>query len=166
MSATANEQIPALDDHDRRILDELQRDARLTNQELADKVGLSPSACWRRVRALEDNGVILRYAAILDPKKVGVGECVFAHISLNRHSDELNRQFAEAIRQRPEVMECYYTTGDADFLLRVAIPSVAAYDRFLQDVVFSGQFFSQVRSNFALRQIKFETALPIERHAG
>lgn len=166
MSATVNEQIPALDDHDRRILDELQRDARLTNQELADKVGLSPSACWRRVRALEDNGVILRYAAILDPKKVGVGECVFAHISLNRHSDELNRQFAEAIRQRPEVMECYYTTGDADFLLRVAIPSVAAYDRFLQDVVFSGQFFSQVRSNFALRQIKFETALPIERHAG
>ena len=166
MSATVNEQIPALDDHDRRILDELQRDARLTNQELADKVGLSPSACWRRVRALEENGVILRYAAILDPKKVGVGECVFAHISLNRHSDELNRQFAEAIRQRPEVMECYYTTGDADFLLRVAIPSVAAYDRFLQDVVFSGQFFSQVRSNFALRQIKFETALPIERHAG
>jgi len=166
MSATVNEQIPALDDHDRRILDELQRDARLTNQELADKVGLSPSACWRRVRALEDNGVILRYAAILDPKKVGVGECVFAHISLNRHSDDLNRQFAEAIRQRPEVMECYYTTGDADFLLRVAIPSVAAYDRFLQDVVFSGQFFSQVRSNFALRQIKFETALPIERHAG
>lgn len=162
MTASTDEQIPALDDHDRRILEELQRDARLTNQELADKVGLSPSACWRRVKALEDNGVILRYAAILDPKKVGVGECVFAHISLNRHSDELNRQFAEAIRQRPEVMECYYTTGDADFLLRVAIPSVAAYDRFLQDVVFSGQFFSQVRSNFALRQIKFETALPID----
>ena len=166
MTKAADEQIPALDDHDRRILEELQRDARLTNQELAEKVGLSPSACWRRVKALEDNGVILRYAAILDPKKVGVGECVFAHISLNRHSDELNRQFAEAIRQRPEVMECYYTTGDADFLLRVAIPSVAAYDRFLQDVVFSGQFFSQVRSNFALRQIKFETALPIKGNAG
>lgn len=162
MTTAANGQIPALDEHDRRILEELQRDARLTNQELAEKVGLSPSACWRRVKALEENGVILRYAAILDPKKVGVGECVFAHISLNRHSDELNRQFAETIRQRPEVMECYYTTGDADFLLRVAIPSVAAYDRFLQDVVFSGQFFSQVRSNFALRQIKFETALPID----
>lgn len=162
MSKSQEEQIPALDSHDRRILEELQQNARLTNQELAEKVGLSPSACWRRVKALEDNGVILRYAAILDPKKVGVGECVFAHISLTRHSDELNRQFAEAIRRRPEVMECYYTTGDADFLLRVAIPSVAAYDRFLQDVVFSGQFFSQVRSNFALRQIKFETALPLQ----
>ena len=162
MARTATDELPRLDSHDRRILNELQRDARLTNQELAKTIGLSPSACWRRVKAMEESGVILRYAAILDPKKVGYGECVFAHISLDRHSGDLSSHFAETMREQPEVMECYYTTGDADFLLRVAIPSVAAYDEFLQNVIFSAPSFSQVRSNFALRQIKFETALPIE----
>lgn len=151
-----------LDIHDRRILIELQGDARLTNQVLAQRVGLSSSACWRRVKALEEAGVILRYTAILDPKKVGIGECVFAHVTLARHSLAMNRQFADAIRIRPEVMECFYTTGDADMLMRVATPSVSAYDRFLEDYVFSAPGISQVRSNFALRQIKFETALPLQ----
>ena len=150
-----------LDTQERRILMELQGDARLTNQELAQRVGLSPSACWRRVKALEETGVILRYTAILDPKKVGLGECVFAHVTLARHSLAMTHEFAAAIRDRPEVMECFFTTGDADILLRVAIPSVSAYDKFLEDFVFSAPGISQVRSNFALRQIKFETALPI-----
>ena len=150
-----------LDIHDRRILIELQGDARLTNQVLAQRVGLSSSACWRRVKALEEAGVILRYAAILDPKKVGFGECVFAHVTLLRHSLAMTHELADSIRSRPEVMECFYTTGDADMLMRVATPSVSAYDRFLEDYVFSAPGISQVRSNFALRQIKFETALPI-----
>lgn len=150
-----------LDAHERRILIELQDDARLTNQDLAQRVGLSPSACWRRVKALEESGVILRYAAILDPKKVGLGECVFAHVTLTRHSLASTHEFADAIRDRPEVMECFFTTGDADILMRVATPSVSAYDRFLEDFVFSAPGISQVRSNFALRQIKFETALPL-----
>ncbi len=150
-----------LDTYERRILIELQGDARLTNQELAQRVGLSPSACWRRVKALEEAGVILRYAAILDPKKVGLGECVFAHVTLARHSLAMTHEFADAIRDRPEVMECFFTTGDADILMRVATPSVSAYDRFLEEFVFSAPGISQVRSNFALRQIKFETALPI-----
>ena len=150
-----------LDAPERRILIELQGDARLTNQELAQRVGLSPSACWRRVKALEEAGVILRYAAILDPKKVGLGECVFAHVTLTRHSLATTHEFADAIRDRPEVMECFFTTGDADILLRVATPSVSAYDRFLEEFVFSAPGISQVRSNFALRQIKFETALPL-----
>ena len=150
-----------LDTQERRILIELQGDARLTNQELAQRVGLSPSACWRRVKALEGAGVILRYAAILDPKKVGFGECVFAHVTLARHSLATTHEFADAIRDRPEVMECFFTTGDADILLRVATPSVSAYDRFLEEFVFSAPGISQVRSNFALRQIKFETALPL-----
>lgn len=150
-----------LDAAERRILIELQGDARLTNQELAQRVGLSPSACWRRVKALEEAGVILRYAAILDPKKVGLGECVFAHVTLTRHSLATTHEFADAIRDRPEVMECFFTTGDADILLRVATPSVSAYDRFLEEFVFSAPGISQVRSNFALRQIKFETALPL-----
>ena len=105
--------------------------------------------------------MILRYTAILDPKKVGLGECVFAHVTLARHSLAMTHEFADAIRGRPEVMECFFTTGDADILLRVATPSVSAYDRFLEDFVFSAPGISQVRSNFALRQIKFETALPI-----
>ncbi len=150
-----------LDTQERRILMELQGDARLTNQELAQRVGLSPSACWRRVKALEEAGVILRYTAILDPKKVGLGECVFAHVTLARHSLAMTHEFADAVRDRPEVMECFFTTGDADILLRVAIPSVSAYDKFLEDFVFSAPGISQVRSNFALRQIKFETALPL-----
>jgi Lrp/AsnC family transcriptional regulator, leucine-responsive regulatory protein len=150
-----------LDRYERRILEILQNDARLTNQELAQQVGLSPSACWRRVKALEEAGVILRYAAILDPKKAGVGECVFAHVSLARHSRELSEAFAALMLARPEVLECFFTTGDADVLLRVAIPSVSAYDAFLENVVFTAPGVSQVHSNFSLRQIKFETSLPL-----
>ncbi len=151
-----------LDTHERRILIELQGEARLTNQELAQRVGLSSSACWRRVKALEEAGVILRYAAILDPKKVGFGECVFAHVTLVRHSLAMTHEFADTIRTRPEVMECFHTTGDADILMRVATPSVSAYDRFLEDFIFSAPGISRVSSNFALRQIKFETALPLQ----
>ncbi len=150
-----------LDAQERRILIELQGNARLTNQDLAQRVGLSPSACWRRVKALEEAGVILRYAAILDPKKVGLGECVFAHVTLARHSLVMTHEFADSIRDRPEVMECFFTTGDADILMRVATPSVSAYDKFLEEFVFAAPGISQVRSNFALRQIKFETALPL-----
>jgi DNA-binding Lrp family transcriptional regulator len=151
-----------LDRFERRILIALQANARLTNQELAKQVGISPSACWRRVKALEEAGVILHYAAILDPRKVGLGECVFAHISLTRHSSTLTKEFAESIRVRPEVMECFFTTGDADVLLRVVTPSVSSYDKFLEEFIFAAPGISQVRSNFALRQIKFETALPLQ----
>ena len=151
-----------LDRLERRILVQLQNDARLTNHELAERVGLSPSACWRRVKALEDTGVIRRYAAILDPAKVGLGECVFAHISLAQHAESVTEEFAAAVVKRPEVMECFNTTGDSDVLLRVVVPSVAAYDDFLHDFVFRAPGVSQVRSNFALRQVKFETALPLK----
>lgn len=149
----------ALDRYERSILMALQADGRLTNQELARKVGLSPSACWRRVKGLEDAGVILRYTAILDPKKVGVGETVFAHISLQRHSKSSSGEFAELMRKQPEVMECFFTTGAADVILRVAIPGVGAYDSFLENVIFNAPSVAQVHSDFALRQIKFETAL-------
>ncbi len=161
MSRQSDTPVP-LDIFERRILVALQENARLTSQELAERVGLSASACWRRVKALEDAGVIKRYAAILDPKKVGLGECVFAHISLTRHSETLTREFAESIRARREVMECFHTTGTSDMLLRVVCPSVSAYDDFLHDFVFKARGIAQVHSNFALREVKFETALPIE----
>ncbi len=162
MSQTGSTTAVPLDRYEKRILVALQADARLTNQDLARKVGLSPSACWRRVKALEDSGVILRYAAILDPKKIGIGESVFAHVSLTRHSKALGVEFAELMRAHPEVMECFFTSGTADILLRVATPSVSAYDEFLENVIFSAEGVSQVHSNFALRQIKFETALPLK----
>jgi Lrp/AsnC family leucine-responsive transcriptional regulator len=150
-----------LDRYERDILLALQTNGRLTNQDLAQMVGLSPSACWRRVKGLEDTGVILRYTAILDPGKVGIGETVFAHVSMQRHSKSSIADFAELMRKQPEVMECFFTTGAADVILRVATPSVAAYDDFLENVIFNTPGVSQVHSDFALRQIKFETALPL-----
>lgn len=152
---------PSFDRYERRILIELQANARLTNLELAERVKLSPSACWRRVKALEESGVILRYAAILDPKKVGLGETVFAHISVVRHSSTLTTGVAEALCKHPDVMECFLTAGDADLLMRVVTSGISAYDEFLEETVFKTPGISQVRSNFALRQVKFETALPI-----
>lgn len=151
----------SLDRYERSILIALQEDGRLSNQDLARKIGLSPSACWRRVKRLEDSGVIQRYTAILDPKKIGIGETVFAHVSMARHSKKSSVEFAELMQEQACVMECFFTTGAADIILRVATPSVVAYDHFLEDVIFNARGVSQVRSDFALRQIKFETALPL-----
>lgn len=161
MDVPAHGEAVSLDRYERSILIALQADGRLTNQDLARRVGLSPSACWRRVRALEETGVIRRYTAILDPKKAGFGETVFAHISLARHTQTSSMEFAELMREQPGVMECFFTTGAADILLRVATPSVAAYDHFLENVIFNAPGVSQVHSDFALRTIKFETALPL-----
>ena len=161
MGVKHENQAVSLDRYEYGILRALQADGRLTNQDLAQKVGLSPSACWRRVKSLEEAGVILRYSAILDPSKVGIGETVFAHISLKRHSKELGAEFAELMRKQPEVMECFFTTGAADVILRVVTSSVAAYDEFLENVIFNARGVSQVHSDFALRQIKYETALPL-----
>jgi DNA-binding Lrp family transcriptional regulator len=155
-----NEAVP-LDRYEYRILKALQGDGRLTNQDLSQQVGLSPSACWRRVKGLEEAGVILRYTAILDPDKVGIGETVFAHISLKRHSKALSVEFAALMRKQPDVMECFFTTGAADVILRVATSSVAAYDEFLENVIFTARGVSQVHSDFTLRRIKYETALPL-----
>ena len=155
-----SEAVP-LDRYERSILIALQADGRLTNQDLARQVGLSPSACWRRVKGLEDTGVIQRYTAILDPKKAGIGETVFTHVSLARPSKTSSTKFANLMQEQPEVMECFFTTGAADVILRVATPSVAAYDHFLENVIFNTPSVSQIHSDFALRQIKFETALPL-----
>ncbi len=161
MGVKHENQAVSLDRYEYGILRALQADGRLTNQDLAQKVGLSPSACWRRVKSLEETGVILRYSAILDPSKVGIGETVFAHISLKRHSKALSAEFAELMRNQPEVMECFFTTGAADVILRVVTSSVAAYDEFLENVIFNARGVSQVHSDFTLRQIKYETALPL-----
>jgi DNA-binding Lrp family transcriptional regulator len=146
-----------MDRTDLRILDALQQDGRQSNQALADRVGISTAACWRRVRALEEEGVIERYAALLSRPKLGLDLCAFVHISLARHVQESTVPFEQAVMERPEVMECFATTGDADFILRVVTTSIEAFDKLPQ--------VSQVRSNIALRELKLDTALalPLDR---
>lgn len=150
-----------LDRYETRILTELQRNSRLTNQDLADRIGLSPSPCWRRVRQLEDSGVIRRYATLLDPRKVGVGESVFCNVTLERHTEGAVERFEAEVVRHPEILECYAMTGEADYLLRVVVPEVSAYDRFLQDFIFRLPGVDHVKSNFALREVKYDTALPL-----
>ena len=144
-----------------KILQLLQLQGRLTNQELADRVGLSPSPCWRRVKELEAAGVIRRYAAILDPEKVGCGECVFTLINLEMHNRESLEAFGRAVAERPEILECYAMTGDADFILKVQVPNIRAYERLLNDVIFRIPGIRHVKSSFTLREVKNDTALPL-----
>ena len=150
-----------MDRTDLRILRALQRDGRLSNQALAESVGISTAACWRRVRALEEDGIIEGYAALLSRPGLGLNLCAFVHVSLARHVKESTATFEGAILQREEVLECFATTGDADFILRVVTEDIASLDRFLEDFLFSLPQISQVRSNIALRELKLDTALPL-----
>ena len=146
---------------DRQILAALQRDSRLTMQELADKVGMSSSAVWRRVRSLEDAGIIDRYAVIVNPKKAGFGLSSMVHVSLARHEQANVEHFIREVLQHPEVLECFATSGEADFHLRVVVEDIDAYNTFLDDFIFKLPGVSQVRSNIVLKEIKADTALPL-----
>jgi len=149
-----------LDDIDRRILDRLQRDGRLSNADLAQEVGLSPSPCWRRVKALEEAGVIKGYAARLDAKAVGLSVTVFMSVSLTTQVEKALQDFERATAERPEVMECYLMTGDSDYLLRIVVPDLEAYERFVMDFTkIAG--IAQIRSSLALRTVKQGAALPL-----
>jgi len=152
---------PALDATDWRILDRLQDDARLTNVELAKAVHLSPSPCLARVRGLEEAGLISRYVTLLDPVKVGLTVSVFISVSLEKQVESALEIFERAIRDRPEVMECYLMTGDADYLLRVVVPDVPALERFILDFLTKVPGVGNIRSSFALKQVKYKTALPL-----
>ena len=151
-----------LDARDRRILAELQVDSRLTTQELADKVGMSGSAVWRRVKSLEEAGVIDRYAVIVNPKKAGFALSSMVHVSLARHEQSHVEQFVREVLRHPEVLECFATSGEADFHLRVVVEDIDAYNRFLDDFIFRLPGVSQVRSNIVLKEIKTDTALPLK----
>ena len=150
-----------LDKRDRRILAELQRDSRLTMQELAERVGASSSACWRRVKALEEAGVIDRYTAIVDTRKAGFELSSIVHVSLARHEQKNVENFIHEISRHPEVLECFSTSGEADFHLRVVVKDMDSYNRFLDDFMFRLPGVSQVRSNIVLKEIKADTALPL-----
>ena len=150
-----------LTDTDRKILSLLQKEGRISNQDIAERVGISTASCWRRVKALEKNGAIDSYTAILNREALGLNLCVFVHITLSRHNKKNTQTFESAIQQRQEVMECYATTGDADFILRVVTESIASFDNFLEDFLFELPEISQIRSNIALRELKFDTALKL-----
>jgi DNA-binding Lrp family transcriptional regulator len=153
--------ISSLDAIDRKILAALQDDARMSNVELASVVGLSPSPCLRRVRALERAGVIRRYVTLLDQATVGLPVSVFVNVSLERQVETALETFEAAIQQRPEVVECYLMTGDADYLLRVVAQDLTAYERFLMDHLTRIPGVNSIKSSFALKQVAYRTALPI-----
>ena len=152
-----------LDAIDRRILEHLQDNARISNVDLAARVGISASPCWRRVRELEESGVISNYVTLIDAASVGLMVSVFVNVSLEKQVERELDVFQNAIRERPEVMECYLMTGEADFLLRVVVRDLMAYERFLMDHLTRVPGIASIRSSFALKQVKYRTALPLDR---
>ncbi len=154
---------PALDDIDRKLLAAVQENGRLSATELADRVGLTVSPCLRRLRLLEEAGVIRGYAALLDQKKVGLPVSVFVSIKLERQSEEAMRAFEDAIRSWPEVLECYLMTGPRDYLLRVVARDLADYERFVKGRLTRVAGIANIESSFALGQVKHTGALPMGR---
>lgn len=154
-----------VDQIDTRILVELQENARLSNVELAECVGLSPSPCLARVRALEEAGLIAKYVTLLDPVKLGLNVSVFIQVSLEKQVGPSLDLFQSAIAAMPEVMECYLMTGDSDYMLRVVVSDVPAVQHFIVDRLSKVPGVSNIRSSFALQQVKFKTALPLRNVA-
>ncbi|MFC3614404.1 Lrp/AsnC family transcriptional regulator [Lutimaribacter marinistellae] len=143
-----------LDDRDRRILTRLQEDSRISNADLADLVGMSPSALWRRVRALEDAGVIERYGAVVNPSEMGLGFEAIVHVHLTRHDPDRIVEFIRAVERSPEVQECYATTGQSDYHLRVLCADLAAYNQFLEGFLFRLPAVASAQTNVVLRTVK------------
>jgi Lrp/AsnC family leucine-responsive transcriptional regulator len=151
-----------LDRYDRRILELLQENGRLSNQELADRIGLSPSPCLRRVRTLEEAGLIAGYRALLDARKLGLTLTALLHISMDRHTPERFAKFEAAIAKLPEVLECLLITGqDADYQLKVVVRDMDAYQHLLLDQITRIEGVTGVHSSFVLRRVVDRTALPV-----
>jgi len=150
-----------LDAIDWRILARLQTDARVSNVDLAGDVNLSPSPCLNRVRALEESRVINRYVTLLDPLKLGLTVSVFIQVSLEKQMRNALDTFEASVLSRDEVMECYLMTGDADYLLRVVVSDVQSLERFIVDYLAKIPGVASIKSSFALKQVKYKTALPL-----
>jgi Lrp/AsnC family leucine-responsive transcriptional regulator len=150
-----------MDPLDLRILERLQHDARISNVELAKAVNLSPSPCLARVRTLEAAGYIDRYVTLLDAKRLGLTVSVLVQVTLEKQIEPALETFEKAVRERPEVMECYLMTGDADYLLRVVVPDVPAFERFILEFLSRVPGVGNIKSSFALKQVKYQTALPL-----
>jgi Lrp/AsnC family leucine-responsive transcriptional regulator len=150
-----------LDALDSKILAALQEDGRLSNVELADRVGLSPSPCLRRVKRLEEEGYIAGYKAKVDRRRLGLGMTIFVGVKVDGHRDANAIAFQERVRMLPEVVACHMVSGEADFLLEVVVADLAAYDAFLSRTLLSMPMVRDIRSNFAIRTVKSDGALPV-----
>ncbi len=156
-----------LDKTDRNILSVLQQDGRLSNQEIADRVSLSPSPCLRRIRRLEESGLIRQYVALLDAEKIGLGLLAYVNVRLERHGDAgagrraPRSDFAAAVAEWPEVVACYAMTGEMDFLLRVHVEDMEHFSHFMMETLLKHPAVLDVKSSFALQRIKDTTALPL-----
>ena len=142
------------DDRDRKILELLQRDCRISNADLAERAGMSASACWRRVKAFEDAGVIERYRADVSPTKAGNSFQALVQVQLARHNQEKLAEFIKAIAHRAEVLECYATTGQADYHLRVLVEDISSYNSFLEEVLFRIEAVAGAQTNVILNEVK------------
>ena len=149
-----------LDELDKNILAYLQEDASISIADLADRVGLSSTPCWRRIQRLENEGIIRARGALLDSSRLNLGISVFVHVKTNNHNREWLEQFAGTVSRFPEVVEFYRVTGEYDYLLRVVVADIAAFDRFYKKLIEQTDI-SDVTSSFAMEQIKYTTALPL-----
>ena len=152
-----------LDAADLRLLDCLQRQARLSNVELSERVGLSPSQCYRRLRRLEEAGLIRGYVALLDREKLGLGVMAFVNVALEKHGEHPARAFHEAVRGEPEILECHAVSGEADYLLRVVAVDLKAFSDFLLHRLMRLPMVANVRSSILLDELKATNALPLKR---
>ena len=163
-----------LDKTDRKILAILQQDGRLSNQDVADRVSLSPSPCLRRIKRLEEAGVIRQYVALLDPAQIGLGLLAYVNVRLEKHSESSSSaaggrratssphaDFAASVPHWPEVVACYAMTGEMDYLLRVHVEDMDHFSRFMMQTLLSHPAVADVKSSFALQRIKDTTALPL-----
>jgi Lrp/AsnC family transcriptional regulator len=149
-----------IDSIDRRILEELQRDAARPIEQIASQVGLTQNPCWRRIKRLEAIGVIQRRVAIVDPAKLGLGLTVFVSVRTNQHNESWLERFASGMRKIPEVVELYRMSGEIDYLLKVVARDVADYDRIYKQLIRVAELYD-VSSSFAMEQIKYTTELPL-----
>jgi Lrp/AsnC family leucine-responsive transcriptional regulator len=151
----------AVDRIDQRILDTLQTDGRLSNVDLAERVGLSPSPCLRRVKQLEDSGMIDGYRAILNRKAIGLGLTVFVELKVGKHSRDNAAMLQRALAAIPEVVSCHMVSGSSDFLAEVVVPDLEAYERLITDKILTLDTVEDLRSNFAIRTVKSNGPLPL-----
>lgn len=156
------QQKPQLDEVSLKILDILQEQADISHAELAERVGLSVSPCWRRVTEMREKGVIRGSVMLVDPESLGLEVNVFVHVTLKQQDKQSLEAFTDTVSNRPEVMECYLMTGEADYLLRVVVENLKKYQVFIQECLTQIRSVASIRSSFALSQVKYTTALPTQ----
>jgi Lrp/AsnC family transcriptional regulator, leucine-responsive regulatory protein len=150
-----------LDKRDVEILAELQRDSRQSVQQLAERVGLSTTPCWKRIKELEAAGVIRGYSALVDREQVGLQLCVLAEVNLTQHTEDTVRQFERAVAACPQIVSCYSTTGQADYLIKVLVEDIKSYEAFLHETAFRLPGVTHIRSSVVLKEVKAAAGVPI-----